>query len=145
MFPCSVLRKVAAEIPSFIFITPAIEQSHSKRLSSLHILLSPSQATIDIYSICFCMMGKRKTSHRLVSSARRAWRHYSKAFLYKSIRVSRYYILIVCSSILMGRLYKYSYKKVRIYLCSDFAKDGASKYIRTFFTRLSKQNWAPSK
>ena len=39
--PCSVLRKVAAEIPSFIFITPAMEQSHSKRLSSLNILLAP--------------------------------------------------------------------------------------------------------
>ena len=42
--------------------------------------------------------------------------------------------------ILMGRLYKYSNKKVPIYLCSDFAKDGASKYIGTFFTRLSKCN-----
>ena len=28
--------------------------------------------------------------------------------------------------ILMGRLYKYSNKKVPIYLCSDFAKNGAS-------------------
>lgn len=34
--------------------------------------------------------------------------------------------------ILMGRLYKYSNKKVPIYLCSDFAKNGASKYIGTF-------------
>ncbi|BBU35229.1 hypothetical protein VEIT17_16750 [Veillonella nakazawae] len=47
--------------------------------------------------------------------------------------------------ILMGRLYKYSNKKVPIYLCSDFAKNGASKYIGTFFTRLSKCNGAPSK
>ena len=34
--------------------------------------------------------------------------------------------------ILMGRLYKYSNKKVPIYLYSDFAKNGASKYIGTF-------------
>ena len=34
--------------------------------------------------------------------------------------------------ILMGRLYKYSNKKVPIYLCSDFAKNGVSKYIGTF-------------
>lgn len=47
--------------------------------------------------------------------------------------------------ILMGRLYKYSNKKVPIYLCSDFAKNGASKYIGTFFTRLSKCNGGPIK
>ena len=33
-------------------------------------------------------------------------------------------------------LYKYSDKKVRIRLCSDFAKNGASKRILTFFTKL---------
>jgi len=33
----------------------------------------------------------------------------------------------------MGHLYKYSDKKVRIRLCRDFAKNGASKRI---FTKL---------
>jgi len=36
----------------------------------------------------------------------------------------------------MGHLYKYSDKKVRIRLCSDFAKNGASKRIFAFFTKL---------
>ena len=37
--------------------------------------------------------------------------------------------------ILMGRFINIVIKKVPIYLCSDFAKNGASKYIGTFFTR----------
>ena len=49
--------------------------------------------------------------------------------------LGRAYNLIIVA-FWMGHLYKYSDKKVRMRLCSDFAKDGASKGILTFFTKL---------
>ena len=47
-------------------------------------------------------------------------------------------------SILMGRLLIYSYKKERLYLCSDIRSRGAKKYSLSFLTKLWIQNWAPS-
>ena len=44
----------------------------------------------------------------------------------------------------MGRLYIYSYKKERLYLCSDIRSRGAKKYSLSFLTKLWIQNWAPS-
>lgn len=57
---CSVLRKVAVEIPSFIFITLAMEQSHSKRLSFLHILLTPHHKLQKIFTQYAFMRGERE-------------------------------------------------------------------------------------
>ena len=48
------------------------------------------------------------------------------------------------SSILMGHLHIYSYKKERLYLCSDIRSRGAKKYSLSFLTKLWIQNWAPS-
>ena len=40
------------------------------------------------------------------------------------------------SSILMGHLHIYSYKKEGLYLCSDIRSRGAKKYSPSFLTRL---------
>ena len=48
------------------------------------------------------------------------------------------------SSILMGHLHIYSYKKEGLYLCSDIRSRGAKKYSLSFLTKLWIQNWAPS-